>query len=161
MENVRYTFRVDTKRVKVTIFLVSMFVFIFFGILEVAGYIRWGYIFPFPLFFLVFSLVLFVILWMYGNYRIFGFEWRLYDEGVQILKDNHEVKFVLWEDVAKIKTIPLTIFTRDGSKLPVRVPPPIQREMVKEIHDIMNRRKLTCAWTYPLLSRNPFKKKDS
>jgi len=161
MKNVRYTFRVDTKRVKVTILLVSLFVFLCFGTIEIARYIRGIYGSPFPLTGLTFSLIVFVILWIYGKYRTFGFEWRLYDDGIQILKDNREVKFVLWEDVARIRTCPLTIFTRDTSKLRVTLPPHLQRKMAKEIHDIMDERRLTCAWTHPMLSRDPFKKKNN
>ena len=138
MENARYLFRVDTKRVKTTIILTILFIFACLGTLQIIGYVRGLPTFPFLMLTLLLPSGIFIFLWTYGKYRIFGFEWQLHDDGLRILKNNREMRFIPWQDIGQIKNGYIVTDARDGKKFPITLPPRVRRDMVTKIYSMMN-----------------------
>ena len=143
MEHPRYTFRVNTKMVKTTFVSVAVFVLVIFLIIFVVGSrdTSVGMFLGCALF----ALGLLAVLWIYGRWRVFGFEWRLYDDGLQILRESQEVRFLRWQDIAKIRKGGFVIVARDGSKFVITLPPPLQRTMRQRMLAIMRENDIALA----------------
>jgi len=81
--------------------------------------------------------------------RTSAFEGQVSDDGISILKRGQPFKFILWDDITKIKTYPLIIFTNDGAKFRVPLPLMSQREMIRVIKEIQNEKQFTLQLKRP------------
>jgi hypothetical protein len=138
IKNLPCIFRVDTKRVKATFILTTLFIFACFGTLQIIMYVRGLPTFPFLIFTLLLPSGIFIYLWIYGKYRIFGFEWQFHDDGLRILKNNREMRFIPWQDIRQIDDGYIVIDARDGKKFPITLSPRVRRDVVTKIYSMMN-----------------------
>jgi ABC-type arginine/histidine transport system permease subunit len=101
MDNVLYTFKVHDRKIKATFIVVSLSIFLCFSILRVIGHMLGR---PdstvIDTLFVGLPLGVFIFLWIYGKYRMFGFEWQLCDQGLRILRYGQEIRFIPWKDIA-------------------------------------------------------------
>jgi hypothetical protein len=140
MEDIRYTFKVDTKKVKVVFILMFLFPFLVVSGSAIAGYILRGLpVFGFFFILFVFGGV-FVLLWIYGKYAMFGLEWQLYDSGLRILKNGQEIRFIPWEDIASIQDARTIIDGRDNKRFAIALPPVIRKDMIEKMYELKERK---------------------
>jgi hypothetical protein len=100
METARYVYRVETRKVKIVFVSIAVFVFIVFlmavifcpeppGVSKVSSTslkVKDDMVLA------IFPLCTLVVLWSYGKWRVFGFEWHLHDDGLRIYKNHCEVR---------------------------------------------------------------------
>ena len=77
-------------------------------------------------------LILLAVLWAYGKWRMFGFEWHLYEDGLRVFKNSSEIRYIPWENIAKIDHGYIIRDASDGKKFLITLPPPIRRDMLKK-----------------------------
>lgn len=131
----RFTFSVKTRKIKI---IFASMAIVFFVAHLIGGMVRGLGIRGSLLISTIGSLGLLLAMWIYGECRTFGFEWRLYEDGLEILRKGQRVNFVDWKNIAKIETGALVIVTRDGSRFPITLSRPLQREMRQKILEIMS-----------------------
>ncbi len=150
MRTARYTFRVETRKVKIVFVSVT----IFFCIAYLAcPLLRWiihlktikltealteYQKLEFYCAGAIFALGMLAFLWIYGKWKMFGFEWHLYDDGLRIFKNNQEIRHIPWENIAKIKQDYIIKDNKDGKKFLITLPPPVRRDMLKKIREIID-----------------------
>jgi hypothetical protein len=84
----------------------------------------------------MFSLSIFILLWLYGKYRIFGLEWQLCDDGLRILKSGQEIRFIPWKDIADIESGYKIIDGRDKKRFAITLPPIVRKDMVEKMYEL-------------------------
>ena len=88
--------------------------------------------------YLLLGLGFIAILWIYGARRLFGFQWHLYDNGLQILRNDRELRFMEWNDIATITKGYLVIVAKDRARFPVPLPASQRRDMRKRIGELID-----------------------
>jgi len=83
-------------------------------------------------------LCLLAVLWVYGKWRMFGFEWHLHDDGLRIYKNHHEIRYIPWENIAKIHRDYIIRDASDNKKFIITLPPPVRRDMLRKMQEIMD-----------------------
>ena len=70
-------------------------------------------------------------------------EWQVSDDGISVFKNGTVYKSVSWDAVDKIKSCPMVIFAKYGSKLRVAVPLDSRRFMIAAIEEFKNDKGMT------------------
>ena len=137
MDNILYTFKVYNRRIKATFIVVSLSIFLCFSILRVIGYMLGR---PdstvIDTLFVGLPLGVFIFLWIYGKYRMFGFEWQLCNQGLRILRNGQEIRFIPWKDITDIEDDYKIIDGRDSKKFTITLPPTVRKSMIEKIYEL-------------------------
>jgi hypothetical protein len=78
----------------------------------------------------------FIFLWIYGKYRMFGFEWQLCDQGLRILRYGQEIRFIPWKDIADIENGYKIVDGRDDKKFYITLPPIVRKDFLEKIYEL-------------------------
>jgi hypothetical protein len=150
MKTARYVYRVETRKVKIVFIVIAvsfpvvLLIALFLTLLICPGPDRVsevstnnpnvkGY-----LGLVLLPLCLLAVLWVYGKWRIFGFEWHLHDDGLRIYKNHREIKYIPWENIVKIDRGYIIRDVSDGKKFIITLPPPARRDMLIKIQEFMD-----------------------
>jgi hypothetical protein len=150
MKTARHVYRVETRKVKIVfiviavsfpvVLLIALLVCVIVcprpdGVIEVSSKSLKVKDF---LVLSLFPMCLLAFLWVYGKWRMFGFEWHLHDDGLRIYKNHREIRYIPWENIAKINRDYIIKDASDGKKFIITLPPPVRRDMLRKMQEIMD-----------------------